>query len=70
MKKKLFQYAILFHEIVREPGKADVVNTQLIVKPDTILAINEEVAKVAAVGKIPDGYQDKLEYVEILVGPF
>lgn len=70
MKKKLFQYAILFHELIQEPGKVDQVNTQMIVKPDTLLAVNEGVARVAAAQKIPPGYEDKLEQLEILVGAF
>lgn len=70
MKKKLFQYAILYHELIQEPGKTDVINTQLIVPPTTILAINDQVARVAAAQKIPAGYEEKLEQLEILIGAF
>lgn len=69
-KKKLFQYAILWHELKQEPGKMDEYNTQLIVPPTTILAVSEEVARVAAAKKIPEGYDEKLEQLEILVGAF
>jgi hypothetical protein len=70
MKKKLFQFAALWHEPKNEPGKALEYNTQIIVHPTTVLAVSEEVARVAAARLIPEAYQEKLEQIEIIVGAF
>lgn len=70
MKKKLFRFAILYHEQIREVGKPDEIKTQILVEPGVLLAVNETVAKVAAANRVPATHQDKLEDIEILVGNF
>lgn len=69
-KKKLFQYAILFHSKSKDLKKEDCERTELIAEPKYILAINEKVAMMKAIKEIPDKYSEQLEQVEIAIRPF
>jgi len=69
--KKLFQYAILYHKRVRkEPTLPEEIQTEELVAPSTILATDEKVAVLIIAKKIPDGYEDYLNHIEILLRPF
>jgi hypothetical protein len=70
MKKKLFQFVILYHELVERENKKDEYNTTGLVEPKTVLASDEKVALLQIAKQIPDAVQDHLENVEILLRPF
>jgi hypothetical protein len=70
MKKKLFQFVILYHELVERENKKDEYKTSVLVEPKTVLASDEEVALLQIAKEIPDAVQDHLENVEILLRPF
>ena len=65
MKKKLFEYAVLHHD-----QKDETVETDIIVKPTTLLAANEDTAALLVAREIPDNYIEDLENVEIIIRPF
>lgn len=71
MKKKLFQFAVLFHEEwkVGEDMKTKV-ETKMIVEPKTILATDEKSATLKIAKELPEEYMDRLENIEILLRPF
>lgn len=70
MKKKLFQFAILYHETqYKENNRTEVVSS-ILVPPDTVIAQDERVALMMIAKKIPDSHQDKLQDVEVLLRPF
>lgn len=70
MQKKLFQFAVLYHEKVDKGNNKEEINSQIIVQPETIMAVDEKVALLQIAKKIPDTYQEKLQDVEILLRPF
>jgi hypothetical protein len=70
MKKKLFQFAILYHELVERENKKDEYKTTVLVEPKTVMASDEKVALLQIAKEIPDSVQDHLENVEILLRPF
>lgn len=69
MKKKLYGFAILFHETVSEPGKVAVINSRILVPSQEILATNHKEAYSLASMRVPAEYVDKMEFVEIIVWP-
>lgn len=70
MKKKLFQFAVLYHETIEKENKKDEVFSKVVIDPKTILAQDEKVALLQIAKQIPDNYQEKLQDVEILLRPF
>lgn len=70
MKKKLFQFAVLYHEVVSEENKKDKVTTSIVIQPETILAMDDKTALLQIAKRIPDALQDHLQDVEILLRPF
>lgn len=67
--QRLFEYAVLFHP--RSPKKSDSNgNSQILVKPTTLLAKDEKVAVLLAAREIPQKFASKLDQVEIIVRPF
>jgi hypothetical protein len=67
MKKKLYGFAILYHDTINEPGKQTVIKTTMLVPATEILAINPMQAFSLASMQVPAEYKDKMEFVEILV---
>lgn len=70
MKKKLFQFAVIYHEVIERDNKKDDVASKMVIEPKTILATDEKVALLQIAKQIPDEYQEKLQDVEILLRPF
>ena len=71
MKKKLFQFAVVYHEVIdKGENKKEEISSKVIIEPSTILAQDEKVALLQVAKKIPDDYQEKLQDVEILLRPF
>ena len=64
----LYQYAILWHpnEQELEAGK----KSEILVKPDIMLANDQNSAFIAASRQIPDQYMESLDQVDILIRPF
>ena len=67
-KLKLFQYAVLFHPTEAEAKEGK--RTQLIVKPEVILAVDEKAAVFQAIRAIEPQYAEKSEQTEVVVRPF
>lgn len=67
-KLKLFKYAVLFHPTEAEAKEGK--KTELIVKPETMLAADEKAAVFQAIRAIDAKYAEKFEQVEVVVGPF
>jgi hypothetical protein len=67
-KQRLFEYAILLHPTKKEfeEGK----RTEIIKRPETILAVNEDKAVMLANTKIPAEHIEKIDRIEIPVRPF
>ena len=73
MKKKLFQYAVLWHpkEDNKTAGGTTVTeSSKILVEPTTVLASDEKSVGILAAKKIPDEYNEQLDQVEVLVRPF
>jgi hypothetical protein len=78
MRGKLFQFAILFHpntsgSHVLESlgtGSIDTPPSELLVEPQTIVAVSEDEVRILAARKIPDNYTDKIDQIELLIRPF
>ena len=70
MKKKLFQYAVIYHEKIDKGNNKEDIASKVVIEPQTILAVDEKVALMQVAKQIPDDYQDKLQDVEILLRPF
>lgn len=70
MKKRLFQFAVLFHEKVEKENNKEEIKSKVIIEPKTILATDDKVALLQIAKQIPDEYQEKLQDVEILLRPF
>lgn len=68
-KQSLFQYAIIWHPTEKEV-KDSGLKAKLIVEPSTILAIDQDTAKISASMSIPNEYKGQLDQVEILMRPF
>ena len=68
--KKLFTYAVLFHQHEQKDGEQEFKETIVLVEPKTLLAKNEKEVAFKATREIPDGYAEHSENVEILVRPF
>ncbi len=66
--KSLFEIAILLHPSHEDEkvGKS----TELLVKPNYILAQDQAAATIMAARQIPDEAIDKLDRVEVAVRPF
>jgi len=70
VKKKAFEYLVLFHEeIVKEYGVQEI-STKMIVAPKVIIAENEQNARFLAQRDIPEVYASNPEWIEVLVRPF
>lgn len=69
MKKKLFQYAILFHPTEKE-AKDEGLKSKVIQEPKTILSQDQNSAAMAAAMEIPAEYREKLDQIEVVMRPF
>jgi hypothetical protein len=65
---KLFEFAIFWQPSEDAVNKG--VKPEIIVSPNTILAIDIEKANILASRQIPDKYLDQLDQVTIAVRPF
>ena len=74
MKKRLFQYAVLWHpkEDKQMAGGTTIPaeSSKIITELTTVLAQDEKSVGILAAKKIPDEYNDSLDQIEILVRPF
>lgn len=68
-KPRLFQYAILFHPTAKY-ADGDQRPSEVVIQPTTILAVDENAARMQAIISIPKEYQDKLEQLEVALRPF
>jgi hypothetical protein len=68
-KSKLFQYAVLKHPKTTKEGKTDG-NTEVLVAPTTILAVDEKTAAIKVAKAIPDSEMENLENIEIVLQSF
>jgi hypothetical protein len=66
-KKKLFEYAVLFHE---KDEKGKVTNTKIIIEPKTELAEKESDLVFKITREIPENYASTPDNIEIFVKPF
>ena len=65
---KLFQFAVIFHPT--ETEKKDGAKDLLVVEPKTVLAPDQAAATLMAGRAIPETYLDRLDQIEVVVGPF
>lgn len=67
----LFQYAVLYHPnpTKQEQDLGETPKSQIVLAPDHLLAGSLEQAKTLVGRKIPENFLDKLDQLEILVGP-
>jgi len=68
-KSKLFQYAVLKHPKTNKEGKTEG-NTEVLVQPTTILAVDEKTAAIKVAKAIPDNEMENLENIEIVLQSF
>lgn len=71
MKKRLFQYAVLFHErTTNKDLQKEEFNTQVIVPIGIMLATDEKIAALKIAREIDEKYVEQLQDIEILIRPF
>lgn len=72
MKKKLFQYAVLWHP--KEQKATDVAasteTSKIVTEMTTVLAQDERTVGIIAARGIPDQYLEQLDQIEVIVRPF
>ena len=66
---RLFEYAAILHPTEKETEE-ESKPSELITKPTTILAPNEQAALIQAARALPESVLDKLDRVEIALRPF
>ena len=66
--KKLFEYAVVFTPTKKEVAEGN--KQEIILKPNTILAANEQAAAMQVAREIPDAYADRLDQLEVCIRPF
>jgi len=66
---KLFKIAAIY---LPKNDEGEVINAdcKIIIKPDCILAKDAETAGMKVIRQIPAEYEEKLDEVEVVVGPF
>ena len=71
-KGKMFDFAVLYHpkQTKDTAGNDTTPASQLIVKPQQTLAINEKEVGLRASRAIPAEFDDRLDDCEVLVRPF
>ena len=71
-KATLFKFAILYHPkpTKEQNDRGESPKTEVLVTPDVVLASNMEQAQTLAGRRIPESHVDKLDDVQVLVGPF
>ena len=71
MKKKLFQYAVIFHEYeTNESGVKTYKDSKLIIEPKFVMAESEKELIFKATREISDEYAKFPDNVEILIRNF
>ena len=72
MKKKLFQYAVLWHPKEHKTGDTATSGetSKIVTELTTVLAQDEKSVGILAAKKIPDEYNECLDQIEIIVRPF
>lgn len=68
-KKKLFQYAVLFHPTEKEITDNNK-SSKIIIDLTTVLELDEKTVAIKAHRAIPEEYLDKLEQVEVIIANF
>jgi hypothetical protein len=68
---QLFLYAILYHPspTKEQHDRGETPKTEIVIEPDHLLAGNIEQARTLVGRLIPEKYLDKLEDLEVIVGP-
>jgi len=67
-KGKLFEFAIIAHPTSEEEKAGKT--TEIIVKPEVIVAPDDRTANIIASRKIPESHLGRLDRVEIALRPF
>jgi hypothetical protein len=67
-KGKLFEFAIIAHPTSEEAK--DGKGTEILVKPEVIVAPDERTANIMASRRIPESHLTKLDRVDIALRPF
>lgn len=67
-RAKLYEYAVILYP-TEDEAKAGKVG-EIIVPKNSVLALTQQAAVVAASRAIPEKYLDKLDRVEVAVRPF
>ncbi len=68
-KKRLFQYAVLFHKVTKDKdGK--ITDTHMVIEPKYMLAASEKEVLFKVTREIPEEYIANPDDVEIIVRNF
>lgn len=67
-QQKLFEYAILWHPNDKQEEEGQ--KSKILAPPTHFLASSEKAASMTAATKIPNGYEEDLDQIEIIVRPF
>jgi len=70
VKKRIFEYAILFHPRRKKDEEAGSGDSILAIDVTRILARDEKEVQLIAARAIPEKYLDSLDCVEVAVRPF
>lgn len=71
MKKKLYQYAVIYHE--RSTGSAETAtkwDSKIVIEPKTMLAASEKEVLFRVTREIPEDCVKNPDDVEIIIGNF
>jgi len=71
-KLQYFEYAVLYHyKPVRDNAQNDITpDSEVIVEPTKILAVDEQTVGKLAARAIPDKYDKELNQCQVIVHPF
>lgn len=67
-KHSLYQYSILWHPTKQESEEGK--KSTILVKPEYMMAPDQNSAFIQASRQIPDEYLEKLDQVDIMIRPF
>ena len=68
VKGKLFEFAIIAHPTTEE--EKDGKGTEILVKPEVIVAPDDRTANIIASRRIPESHLNRLDRVEIALRSF
>jgi hypothetical protein len=71
-RAQLYKLAILYHpKATKEQAERnEIPKSEILIEPSTILANSQAQAATIAARMIPKSHEDKLDEVQVLVGPF